>query len=115
DRLVIIAGGRVRAAGTRDELLAGAGTVVRAADEVTLVAALGDAGLDARRTPAGDFVVDADPERVGRAARDGGVVLTRLGEAPGAGLEQLFFELTGGDAAPAAAPSHPTDLAEAIR
>jgi len=115
DHLVIIAGGRIRAAGTRQELLAGSGTVVRATDEVALVAALGDAGLDARRTPDGEFVVDAEPERIGRAALDGGVVLTRLGESQGAGLEQLFFELTRGDAPAPAAPAPTPDLAEAIR
>jgi hypothetical protein len=56
------------------------------------------------------FVVDADPEAVGRAALDGGVALTHLGPAEGAGLEQLFFDLTGGapDRLPAGA-----DLLEA--
>ena len=40
------------------------------------------------------------PEAVGRAALDGGVALTRLGPSEGAGLEQLFFDLT----APAGIP-----------
>ncbi|MBX5440265.1 MAG: ATP-binding cassette domain-containing protein [Solirubrobacteraceae bacterium] len=116
DRVVIIAGGRVRAAGGRDELLAGRGTLVRAADEAALAAALAADGLDARRTPGGDLLVDAEPERVGRAARDAGVVLTRLGEARGAGLEQVFFALTRGEApAPAGARRPVDDLAEAIR
>ncbi len=47
DRLVIIGNGRVVAQGTRDELLAGGGTVVRATDGVRLRGALDDAGLDA--------------------------------------------------------------------
>ncbi len=38
--------------------------------------------------------MDAEPEAVGIAARDGRVALTRLEPAEGAGLEQLFFELT---------------------
>ena len=47
DRLVIIGAGRIVAQGSRDELLAGAGTLVRAADEAALVAALDAAGLAA--------------------------------------------------------------------
>ena len=39
------------------------------------------------------------PEAVGRAALEGGVALTHLGPAEGAGLEPLFFELTAKEAA----------------
>jgi ABC-2 type transport system ATP-binding protein len=97
DRLVIIGDGRIVAQGTRAELLAAGGaTLVAASDEIALVAALGDAGLDARPTGSdGAYVVDAEPEQVGRAALDGGVVLTRLGPAESSGLEELFFDLTG--------------------
>jgi ABC-2 type transport system ATP-binding protein len=49
---------------------------------------------------------------VGRAALAGGVALTRLGPAEGAGLEQLFFDLTGG--APDHLPADP-DLLEMAR
>lgn len=38
---------------------------------------------------------DAEPETVGRAASEAGVVLTRLGPSGTAGLERLSFELTG--------------------
>jgi ABC-2 type transport system ATP-binding protein len=98
DRLVIIAGGRIVASGTRAELLAGVGrTVVQATDDAALLGALTAAGLDASPNGApGAFLVDAEPEAVGRAALDGGVVLTRLGSSEGAGLEELFFELTTG-------------------
>jgi hypothetical protein len=38
----------------------------------------------------------------------GGVVLSRLAPAEGAGLERLFFELTDGAApAPTSEPTHP--------
>ena len=58
----------------------------------------------------GGFLVDAEPEAVGRAALAGDVVLTRLGPAEGAGLEQLFFDLTTG------APDAPApEILEAIR
>src|SRR3954447_26762315 len=93
DRLVIIGGGRVVAAGTRDELLAGAGTLAAAADGAGLEEALVAAGLSFARVEAG-LVVDAEPLAVGEAALAGGVALTRLAPAEGAGLERLFFELT---------------------
>src|SRR4051794_16167738 len=93
DRLVIIGGGRVGAAGTREELLAGAGTLAAAAEGAGLEEALVAAGLSFARVEAG-LVVDAEPLAVGEAALAGGVALTRLAPAEGAGLEQLFFELT---------------------
>jgi ABC-2 type transport system ATP-binding protein len=98
DRLVIIAAGRIVASGTRAELLEGVGrTIVQATDDAALLGALAAAGLQASPNGApGAFVVDAAPEAVGRAALDGGVVLTRLGSSEGAGLEELFFELTTG-------------------
>jgi len=112
DRIVIIGAGRIVAQGTRDELLADAGTLVSATDEAALAAALQAADLDAQLTADGGFVVDAEPEAVGRAALAGSVALTHLGPAEGAGLEQLFFDLTGGapDRLPAGA-----DLLEVVR
>jgi ABC-2 type transport system ATP-binding protein len=94
DKLVIIGGGRVLAQGSRDELLAGAGTLVRASDENALRAALTGAALTVQAATDDGLVVDAEPEAVGHAAFAGGVALTRLGPTEGAGLEQLFFDLT---------------------
>jgi ABC-2 type transport system ATP-binding protein len=94
DHLVIIRDGRIVADGTREELLSGAGTLVRATDADALAIALTAAELDATHVEDGAFVVDASPEAVGRAALDGGVVLVHLAASEGAGLEQLFFELT---------------------
>jgi ABC-2 type transport system ATP-binding protein len=99
DRIVIIGAGRIVAQGSRDELLADAGTLVRATDDAALGAALRGAGLGPHTTPDGGFVVVAEAEAVGRAALAGGVALTRLGPAEGAGLEQLFFDLTAKEAA----------------
>jgi len=99
DRIVIIGAGRIVAQGASDELLAGAGTLVSAADPARLALALRSAGLDARPTGDGALVVDATPEVVGRAALQGGVALTHLGLAEGAGLESLYFELTTEEAA----------------
>jgi ABC-2 type transport system ATP-binding protein len=94
DRLVIIGGGRIVAQGRRDELLAEAGTLVRAEDEAALAAALDGAGLTARAAQDGGFVVDAAPAQVGAIAHGAGVALAHLGPSEGAGLEQLFFDLT---------------------
>ena len=96
DRLVIIGNGRIAAQGSRAELLAGAGTLVRARDEDALRAAMEAAGLVAKRLDDGGLVVDAEPEQVGAAALDGAVALTHLGPSESAGLEQLFFDLTAG-------------------
>ncbi|HEY8584131.1 MAG TPA: ATP-binding cassette domain-containing protein [Capillimicrobium sp.] len=98
DRLVVIAAGKVVAQGTSAEVLSGSAkaTVVAATDDAALGAALTSAGLTARANgAAGGFVVDAEPEQVGRAALEGGVVLTRLAAGDGAGLEERFFELIG--------------------
>jgi ABC-2 type transport system ATP-binding protein len=115
DRLVIIGNGKIQAQGTRDELLVGSGTLVESTDDAALQAALDGAGLAHRPGSDGGFVVEAEPEAVGRAALAGGVVLRRLGPSEGAGLEQLFFDLTTGapDAYPAAAAG--PDLTEAAR
>ena len=94
DRLVIIDGGRIVAEGSRAELLAGAGTLVIAPDEAALRAALDAANLPARPARDGGFIVDAEPDDVGRAALAGGVVVSRIGPSGGSGLEQLFFDLT---------------------
>jgi ABC-2 type transport system ATP-binding protein len=108
DQLLIIGKGRIMASGTREELLAGAGTLVRAADdERALFTALDAANLTARPHPDGGFVVDAEPDDVGRAALAGNVALSRLGPSESAGLEQLFFDLTSD----AAADGHADDAA----
>jgi len=94
DQIVIIGRGRIAVRGSRAELLAGAGTLVRARDEVALVAALDAAGLASRADGDGGLVVSAEPEDVGRVALDGGVALSHLSPSGAAGLEQLFFDLT---------------------
>ncbi|MCD6726280.1 MAG: ATP-binding cassette domain-containing protein [Solirubrobacteraceae bacterium] len=94
DQLVIIGAGKVVAQGARHELLAGAGTLVRASDEERLLAALEAARLASVPAPDGGFIVDAEPDEVGRAALAGGVALGRLGPSQSAGLERLFLDLT---------------------
>jgi ABC-2 type transport system ATP-binding protein len=111
DRMIIIGGGRIRAQGTRAELVKAGGTVVEAADVEALDAALRTAGL---APSAGDGdgdrrLVDAEPEEVAHAAMTGGVVLRRIAPAEDAGLERLFFELTAADASTHEPQTDPTD------
>jgi ABC-2 type transport system ATP-binding protein len=117
DQLVIIGNGKIVAAGTREELLAGSGTLVRAASDHgddRLARALADAGLTVRPHSEGGFIVEAEPDDVGRAALAGGVALSRLGPSESAGLEQLFFDLTSNT--PDTPPDVPApDLQEAAR
>ena len=94
DRLVIIVGGRIVADGSRDELLAATGTLVRAADEEALRRSLEAAGLTAHRSSDGGFVVEGDPAAIGEATMRAGVALRELRPADGAGLENLFLSLT---------------------
>ena len=98
DELVVIGRGRIVAQGSKDELLAGSGTLVRGEQVEALSGALEKAGLTS--TPRGDdgFVVEAPALEVGRAAASAGVVLAELRTADGAGLEEMFLQLTADDA-----------------
>jgi ABC-2 type transport system ATP-binding protein len=104
DDLVVIGHGRVVAAGTKSDLLAGAGTHVATRHPERLGHALttaelshqaledGTDGID--RSVPSVFRVDADAETVGRIACSAGVALTELRPADGAGLEEMFLALT---------------------
>ena len=96
DRMIIIGGGQIQAQGTRAELLTKSGTIVEAADLAALDAVLRRAGLAAHAADGGRRLVEAEPEAVARLAMAGGIVLRQLAPAEdAAGLERLFFELTG--------------------
>jgi ABC-2 type transport system ATP-binding protein len=107
DDLIVIGNGRIVAQGSKTELLAASGTIVRGLDPEALELALDNAGLSATPTMDGGLLVDAEPEAVGRAAAFAGVVLVELRPAEGAGLEELFLSLTSGAASEAA----PTEVA----
>ena len=93
DDLVVIGQGRIVAQGSKAELLAAAGTLVRTADVDRLARALHEAAVVT--TPIdGGLRADADPELVGETAHRAGVVLRELRAADGAGLEEMFLELT---------------------
>ena len=102
DDLVVIGTGRIVASGTKGDLLASAGTFAGAPDVTALAAALTTAGHSA--TPSlGGLRTDADAAQVGRLALAAGVPLTELRPADGAGLEEMFLELTKNDAREGAA------------
>src|SRR3954465_6869754 len=94
DDIVMIGQGRIVSQGSKAELLAAAGTVVRSADIPALQRALATAGVSTTIAEDGSLRTDADPAQAGRAAYDGGVVLTELRNAASGGLEEMFLELT---------------------
>ena len=94
DDIVMIGQGRIVCQGPKADLLAAAGTVVRATDVDALQRALTAAGLASTVFEDGSLHTDADTALVGRAAYDGGVVLTELRNAESGGLEEMFLELT---------------------
>ena len=101
DDLVVIGNGRIVAQGTKAELLASAGTLVRTNDVPAMSAALTASGIDHTLSPAigaaGAVRVDADAELVGKIALDARIALLELRAAEGAGLEEMFLELTADD------------------
>jgi len=93
DDLVVIGNGRIVANGTKSQLLEAAGTFASAPDLATLATALTAAGHTAEQSYGG-LRTDADTAQVGRVALAAGVPLTELRPADGAGLEEMFLELT---------------------
>ena len=91
---MVIGNGRIVAQGTKADLLAAAGTVVRARESAALATAMERAGLAITRHPDGSVHTDASPDHVGEIALAAQVVLTELRTADGAGLEEMFLELT---------------------
>jgi ABC-2 type transport system ATP-binding protein len=93
DDIVVIGNGRIVAQGTKEELLAGAGTLVSSDDDVRLGAALAEAGVTVG-TAGSSLLTEASAGVVGRIALEAGIALTELRAADGAGLEEMFLELT---------------------
>ena len=94
DDLVVIGNGRIVAQGTKAHLLAAAGTVARAREGAALAAALDRAGHPVTAHSDGTIHTEATTEQVGEVALAAGLVLTELRAADGAGLEEMFLELT---------------------
>jgi ABC-2 type transport system ATP-binding protein len=93
DDLVLIGRGRIVAHGTKEDLLHSRGSYVRADEQQALAAALAGAGIVVSHSGHG-LRSDADPRHIGRIAAANGIALDELRPADGAGLEDLFLQLT---------------------
>jgi ABC-2 type transport system ATP-binding protein len=98
DDMVLIGRGRIVAQGTKAELLQTRGSFARAEDPAALAAALQQAGIEAVASGDGGVRAECEPVEIGRAAARAGVVLRELHSAEGAGLEEMFLQLTADDA-----------------
>lgn len=94
DEIIVIGKGRVVAEGTKAELLHAAGSVVRSRDIAALQQALMSAGISSVSDKGDGLRTDASTEGVGLAAAAAGIALLELRPAEGAGLEEIFLELT---------------------
>ncbi|HWM73042.1 MAG TPA: ATP-binding cassette domain-containing protein [Nocardioides sp.] len=94
DDIVVIGNGRIVAQGTKQELLAAGGILVRSGDPAGLTAALAAAGIRATPGADGAVLVESDLATVGQTAFAAGIPLTELRAADGAGLEEMFLALT---------------------
>ena len=98
DDIGVIGQGRVVAQGTKEELLHDDRTLVRAAEVGTLTAALQQAGWTVERVdpadPAAGLRTDASLAVTGQVALEARLPLLELRAADGAGLEEMFLQLT---------------------
>jgi ABC-2 type transport system ATP-binding protein len=98
DEIIVIGSGRIVARGSTQELLRGAGAVVRATDNEALAAALAAADVAVTAGQGGLLLAEAEPADVGAVAARHGIVLVELRGGDGRGLEEMFLELTAADA-----------------
>jgi ABC-2 type transport system ATP-binding protein len=94
DDLVVIGNGRIVAQGSKSDLLRGAGCFVRAVGADQLATALAEAGISFSADGPDVLHVEAESEQVGMIALAAGIPVTELRPADGAGLEQMFLDLT---------------------
>jgi ABC-2 type transport system ATP-binding protein len=98
DEIIVIGRGKIVAEGTKDDLMAqargnAASTFVHGADDRSLEAALLAAGLEVTSVEGG-LQVAAEAAHIGQVALSNTVALVELRPAAGAGLEDMFLELT---------------------
>jgi ABC-2 type transport system ATP-binding protein len=94
DDIVVIGHGRIVAQGTKADLLAASGTLVRAHDAAALARAMERAGLSVTVRADSSLHTEASADQVGEIALGAHLALTELRAADGAGLEEMFLELT---------------------
>ncbi len=89
---------RIVAQGTKEQLLPGAGTVVRSTDDEALALALMAEDVAVSRAATGGLQVEAEPMTVGQVAAASSIVLVELRAGGSRGLEEMFLELTAASA-----------------
>jgi len=94
DDIVVIGNGRIVAQGAKSELLQAAGSFVRSPRRDVLGRVLEEAGITATATGTDALRAEADAQQVGTIAFAAGVPVTELRPADGAGLEEMFLQLT---------------------
>ena len=94
DDLVVIGNGHIVAQGTKSHLLQSAGSLLRTADREILIRALLDSGINSSPVGADRLLAHADMAQVSKIAYAAGVPIIELRPAHGAGLEDMFLELT---------------------
>jgi ABC-2 type transport system ATP-binding protein len=94
DDLVVIGNGRIVAQGAKSDLLRSAGSIVRTPEREVVARALVESGIEAAAIGTDGLHAYADAEQVGRIAFAAGVPVLELRPAEGAGLEEMFLELT---------------------
>ena len=104
DEIIVIGQGRIVAQGTKAELLQSAGSFVTSGDNQALANALTAAG-QAPAAVANGLQVSTDPAEIGRIALAAGIPLVELRPAGGAGLEEMFLQLTSDTQREALAPT----------
>jgi ABC-2 type transport system ATP-binding protein len=107
DELILIGHGKIVAQGTKQALLHARGAFVKAVEHEQLLDALQCEGISA--VPSGDGLrSDAEAIQIGKVAATHNITLVELRPADGAGLEELFLELTADtqrDTTPTAVPT----------
>ena len=94
DDLVVIGNGRIVAQGSKSDLLRSAGALIRTADRDAFVRILLDTGIASSPVDTDGLLVHAEAGQVGSIAFTAGIQLTELRAADGAGLEEMFLQLT---------------------
>lgn len=96
DDLVMIGRGRIVAKGPKTQLLKSAGSKVHSLDDRALFEAMQRAGIPVRQEGQG-LRSPAPTVEIGKVAAANNIVLVELADAGGAGLEELFFNVTNAD------------------
>jgi ABC-2 type transport system ATP-binding protein len=94
DDLVVIGNGRIVAQGAKSDLLQSAGSIVRSTDRDLIARALVASGVTSSPVGPDGLLAQAEAAQVGRIAFAAGIPVTELRPADGAGLEEMFLELT---------------------